>query len=176
MKSIYHINWVILVLILGLGCQKPAPSPSPTNNTNAEGPSQAQPKLPTVKLYVGTNELITEIARSSYQLQTGMMFRKSMEENEAMIFVFSQPSKASFYMRNTSVSLSAAYIDSEGVIREIHDLKPFDETPVDASTDQIRYVLEVRQGWFDRRQIKPGIAVGTERGSLAETFFGSSRR
>ena len=60
-----------------------------------------------------------------------MMFRKEMNENEAMLFVFAQPFHASFYMRNTIIPLSCAYLDTEGEILEIHDLKPMDETPIE---------------------------------------------
>jgi uncharacterized membrane protein (UPF0127 family) len=93
-----------------------------------------------------------------------------MAENEAMLFVFARPYRVSFYMRNTRVPLSAAYIDPEGRIAEIHDLHPFNETPVSAISDRIQYVLEVNQGWFQRHNIPVGTLVRTEAGSLLETF------
>jgi uncharacterized membrane protein (UPF0127 family) len=101
-----------------------------------------------------------------------MMFRKEMNENEAMLFVFAQPYQASFYMRNTLIPLSCAYIDTEGQILEIHDLKPMDETPIEAASANVRYVLETKQGWFERNKIGVGTLVRAETGSLTETFFG----
>ena len=132
-----------------------------------------QPKLPTVKLWLGAKEVIAEQARTPDQVQTGMMFRQQMGENEGMLFIFGQPLRASFWMRNTLIPLSCAYIDSAGVILETHEMKPLDETPIQAAPDsQVRYVLEMPGGWFSRNNIGPGTVVRTERGSLAETYFG----
>ena len=99
------------------------------------------------------------------------MFRKEIAEDEAMIFVFSRPHQTAFYMRNTVVPLSCAYIDSEGVVLEIHNLMPLDETPVQAQSDRIQYVLETKQGWLERNRVGIGAVIRTERGSLSETFF-----
>ena len=74
-------------------------------------------------------------------------------------------------MRNTVIPLSAAYIDPEGTILELHDLKPLEETPVEAGSDNIQFVLETPQGWFKKNNIGVGTVIRTERGSLQETFF-----
>ena len=137
----------------------------------SESPTQAQAKLRTIKLWLGPEELITELALSPKEVETGMMFRTNMPENEGMLFVFANPFRASFWMRNTLLPLSCAYIDPDGVILEEHDMKPKDETPIRADTERVQYVLEVNQGWFKRHSIAVGTQVRTERGSLAETFF-----
>ena len=134
-------------------------------------PTQAQPRLPVIKLLLGTNEIAAELARTPTQWQTGMMFRQEVGEQEGMLFVFPGTQRASFYMKNTKVPLSCAYIDPEGTILEIHDLKPFDEQPVPASSDRVQYVLETAQGWFLRHQVNVGTLIQTERGTLARTFF-----
>jgi len=90
---------------------------------------------------------------------------------EGMLFVFSQPHRAQFWMRNTLLPLSCAYIDSEGTILELHDMKPRDETPIPAASDQVQYVLEMNKGWFERHNVTPGMLINTERGSLSQTFF-----
>ena len=131
--------------------------------------TNAQPKLPTLKLWLGAQELTAELALTPRQIATGMMFRTNLAESEAMLFVFRFPHRTSFYMKNTIVPLSCAYIDSEGIIREIHDLQPLNENPVEAASDEIQYVLEVKQGWFERNRVPVGTLVRTERGSLAET-------
>src|SRR6185295_18033607 len=101
-----------------------------------------------------------------------MMFRTNLAENAGMLFVFAYPHRASFYMKNTLVPLSGAYIDPDGIILEILDMKPKDETPLPAASDRIQYVLEVNQGWFQRHQIAIGTTVRTEKGSLQQTFSG----
>jgi uncharacterized membrane protein (UPF0127 family) len=135
------------------------------------GPTEAQPRLPTISLYLGAENLTAEVARSRIALQTGMMFRKSLPETEGMLFVFAIPQQASFWMKNTEVPLSAAYIDPEGRILEMHDLQPGNTNTVVAASRNIQYVLEVNQGWFQKHRIEVGTLIMTERGSLRETFF-----
>jgi uncharacterized protein len=167
------------ILCLGavlLGCSPKTPEATVEANgharTNApSGPTQAQAKLPTMKLFLGTNEISAELARTQSQWQTGMMYRKTIGESESMLFIFPMPHRASFYMKNTVVPLSCAYIDAEGVILEIHDLKPLDEQPVPAKTDRVQFVLETAQGWFERHHVSAGSALLTEHGGLMETFF-----
>ena len=134
--------------------------------------NRAQRGLPVVRLWLGATELEAEVAISAREIATGMMHRTEMGENEAMLFVFAKPHRTSFYMRNTLIPLSCAYIDSKGTILEIHDMEPLDETPIVASSDRIRYVLEVNRGWFTRHGIGRGTVVATEGGTLQESFFG----
>jgi uncharacterized protein len=130
----------------------------------------AQTNLQVMKLYVGPAELRTELALKPVEIYTGMMWRTNMTDDEGMLFVFASPEPRSFYMRNTKVPLSAAYIDPEGTILEIHDLKPLDESPVPSKADNIQYVLEVPQGWFQRKNISTGAVVRTQFGELKKTF------
>jgi uncharacterized membrane protein (UPF0127 family) len=163
---------LLLVAVLAWlpGCRAEPPSAPPAGGM-AGGLTAAQPKLPTVKLFIGTNELVTEVARTPAQMGAGMMFRQSMAENEAMIFVYPAPQRVGFYMRNTTVPLSCAYLDSAGIIREIYDMKPLDETSIPSVSDQIRYCLEVPQGWFGRHGVAVGAAVSSQLGTLEQTFF-----
>ena len=133
--------------------------------------NHAQPKLKTMKLWLGANELVAEICTNQVQVATGMMFRTNLLGNEAMLFVFGVPHRASFYMKNTVVPLSAAYIDPDGIILEIHDLQPRNEQSVTAGTDRVQYVLETTQGWFKRHGVATGAVVRTEFGTLQKTFF-----
>jgi uncharacterized membrane protein (UPF0127 family) len=130
-----------------------------------------QAKLPTVPLWIGTNELKTEIAHTWPQIMAGMMWRTNMEEMDGMLFVFNEPQKVGFWMRNTLLPLSCAYVDAEGTILELHNMQPRDETPIPSETDRVQYVLEVKQGWFDRHNVKPGMLVATDRGTLPKAFF-----
>src|SRR5829696_3876676 len=107
------------------------PRPMATNSNTNFYSDQALPKLPVIKLWLGRQEIMAEIAAAPRELATGMMYRKEMMgENEGMLFILPVPQQASFYMRNTYVPLSVAYIDTEGTILEIHDLQPLNEEPV----------------------------------------------
>ncbi len=134
-------------------------------------PTQAQPKLPTIKLWLGAEELITEMALSPIQNETGMMYRTNMAENEAMIFVMPFEQQASFWMPNCPLPLSVAYINTDGVIQEIHPLEPYNTNSVYSAAANIRFALETPQGWFDRHHVGTGAVVRTERGSLKQTFL-----
>src|ERR1044072_6529713 len=96
------------------------PTSLPLTNHQLRYLDHAQPRLPTVKLWIGAQEMVSEVARQQIELNTGMMHRKEMGTNDGMLFVMPYPHRTSFYMRNTSVPLSAAYIDPEGTIVEIH--------------------------------------------------------
>jgi hypothetical protein len=134
-------------------------------------PTAAQPKLQTLKLWLGAEEMIAELALTPAQQRAGMMYRTSLAENEGMLFAFPGPHRAAFWMKNCVLPLSAAYIDPEGIILEIHALEPGNTNSVVASTDRVQYVLETRQGWFDRHQVGVGTLVRTERGALKDTFM-----
>jgi uncharacterized membrane protein (UPF0127 family) len=94
-----------------------------------------------------------------------------MAEKEGMLFPLPYTTRASFWMMNCPLPLSAAYIDPGGIIREIHNLQPHNTNAVVSATENIRFVLETPQGWFQRHNVNIGAVVRTERGSLMETFF-----
>ena len=161
------------------GCQdakKITPASAPTNVAPAvHVPAtpyldHAQPRLQTIKLYVGAEEVSTELAMKPVEIFTGMMWRTNMPENTAMLFVFPSAEPRAFYMRNTPLPLSLAYIDPEGVIAEIHDLKPYDESSVPSKAQNIQFVFEVPQGWFQRHNISPGTLIRTQFGDLKTSF------
>jgi len=131
---------------------------------------RAQPKLSTARLFIGNEEVTAELALTRVQIMTGMMFRTNMLENDGMLFAFPNAEQRAFYMKNTLVPLTVAYLDPDGVIVELHDLKPKDETSVFSKSDQIQFVLEMNQGWFSRHSIRTGTVVATEQGTLKEFF------
>src|SRR5258708_27749684 len=157
-------------MVLLSGCGKPAAAP-PAPTIPSGVPTAAKPKLQTMKLWLGSEEVVSELALTEIQQRTGMMFRTNMEENAGMLFVFGGPHRASFWMMNTVLPLSAAYIDSEGVILEIHDFQPRNTNEVVAASSRVQYVLETNQGWFKRHNVREGMLIRTERGSLQDTFF-----
>jgi uncharacterized membrane protein (UPF0127 family) len=171
MKQSFFLTLLLAAAACG-GCRKPSQPPAVAVPTVPGAPTQAQPKLQTMKIYIRTEEMVSELALTEDQQRTGMMFRTNMAENTGMLFPLSFTQRAAFWMKNCPLPLSAAYIDSEGVIQEIHDLQPFDTNSVIAATDNIRFVLETPEGWFQKHHIEPGVAISTERGPLMQTFFG----
>ncbi|MCX8109287.1 MAG: DUF192 domain-containing protein [Verrucomicrobiae bacterium] len=169
----------VMILMTLAGCDKNAPDTRGTPKGSATPPlghlNRALPRLETVKLWLGNQEITAEVARTESEIRTGYMFRTNIADGEGMLFVFGRPIRAAFYMRNTTIPLSCAYIDPEGVILEIHDLKPLDETPVEASSDNVQFVLEVPQGWFERAQVRPGTVVRTQYGALKELNWATLR-
>jgi len=158
-------------LMLCAGCSKPGPPAAPAVVDLAE-PTHAQPTLQTIKLYVGAQEMTAELALTPMQQHTGMMFRTNMAPNAGMLFPLPYTQRASFYMKNCPYALSAAYLDPDGIIQEIHNFEPFNTNPVEAASANIRFVLETPQGWFQQHHIGTGVAVASERGPLMQTFFG----
>lgn len=137
-----------------------APSAKPVTGT-------AQPRLETIKLYLGAAELTVEVADENLERQAGMMHRTTMPKNEGMLFVFPRPHQTGFWMKNTTVPLSIAYIDRASRVIEIYDLHPLNTQPVESRSTRVQYALEVNQGWFAKNGIQPGTVIATERGSLA---------
>ncbi|MBV8173921.1 MAG: DUF192 domain-containing protein [Verrucomicrobia bacterium] len=115
--------------------------------------------LKTVELKILNANLKAEVADTPQASENGLMFRDSLPEDRGMLFVFEQPKTASFWMRNTKIPLSIAYIDSTGKILEIRSLKPLDETAVLSASDRVAFALEVNQGWFGRHGISPGAQI-----------------
>jgi uncharacterized protein len=115
--------------------------------------------LRTVNLQISGTPLTVEVADTPQALENGLMFRTSLPEDRGMLFVFDEPRKATFWMKNTKIPLSIAFVDSGGSILEIKSMFPFDETVVPSASDQVAYALEVNQGWFDRHHISAGSQI-----------------
>jgi uncharacterized protein len=115
--------------------------------------------LKVVPLKIAHSSLFAEVADTPQTSANGLMFRDSLPDDHGMLFVFEKPQTASFWMRNTKIPLSIAYIDSVGKILEIESLKPLDETPVASASGEVAYALEVNEGWFKRNGISPGATI-----------------
>ena len=102
-----------------------------------------------------TKTVKAELAITPQEQQTGFMFRKDIPDGTGMLFIFEKEQLLAFWMKNTPTPLSIAYIDSNGIIKDIFDMQPFSLETI-ASTTKARYALEVPQGWF----AKEGIEVG----------------
>jgi len=176
-KRSAHLNAMKSLVLIGLlgvmalaGCEQKTTPPPSLATFGVQLPTRAQPKLPSLRLWLGESELSTEMALTPIQQATGMMFRTNLDENAGMIFPLTSPQRAAFWMTNCPLPLTAAYIDPQGQILEIHELHANDATSVFSDAENIFYVLEVNQGWFARHHIEPGTTVRTEKGTLGETF------
>jgi len=170
--KVFNLFVLTASLALLAGCTKPDASTT-LNAPSVDDllPKHAQPKLPTMKLYLGAETLEAELALTEDQEMTGMMFRTNIQETDAMLFVLPQPQRANFWMKNCPESISAAYLTPDGVIREVHHLEQNDTNGVLAAREDIQFVLETKEGWFTRHHIAPGMVIQTEKGPLAETFL-----
>jgi uncharacterized membrane protein (UPF0127 family) len=122
-------------------------------------PAQAQdgpqPKLPTTPLTAGMHVIQAELAVTPLQKMIGMMHRRTMGTNEGMLFVYDTASQQCFWMRNTLIPLTIAFIGDDGRIVNMADMAALDETS-HCSDKPVRFALEMNQGWFAKRGIKPG--------------------
>jgi uncharacterized protein len=190
------VAWVVSAAVLLAACDKPgqASAPPPAapagTTTPAVTPStpaapapppaaepevifhsnRAQTNLPIVKLLIGPHELDAELCTTITQVATGMMHRKGIGTNDAMFFAFAIGQQRSFYMKNVDFPIAAAYIDTDGVVQEIVQLKARDVTPVPSQSDRIQYVLETAPDWFTRNNVGVGALVTTPKGELRATL------
>jgi uncharacterized membrane protein (UPF0127 family) len=117
-----------------------------------------QPRLDTLTLSAGMHNIRAEVARTPLQTQTGMMFRTEMAQHEGMLFVFEGLARRCFWMRNTLLPLSIAFIADDGRIVNLADMEPQSEQS-HCSAEPVRFALEMNQGWFAKRGIKPGFRL-----------------
>ncbi len=103
--------------------------------------------------------LDVQLAQTPEQRQIGLMWRKEMPQHEGMLFVFEQAATQCFWMRNTLIPLSAAFVADDGTIVNIADMKPQSDDS-HCSEKPVRYVLEMNVGWFAKRQLKAGYKLG----------------
>ncbi|XDD51359.1 DUF192 domain-containing protein [Leptospira sp. WS92.C1] len=109
--------------------------------------------LEKITIYVDEYPLLVEVVNTPQDRAKGLMYRKSMGENEGMLFVFSEPNYLSFWMKNTFLPLSIAYFNRDRRITDIHDMKPNQTKELYHSSEKVLFALEVNQGWFAKRKI-----------------------
>jgi uncharacterized membrane protein (UPF0127 family) len=117
-----------------------------------------QLNLPRTKITAGMYLIDTQVAATPEQRTTGLMFRPQMPSGEGMLFVFDAPSEQCFWMKNTLLPLTAAFVADDGTIVNLADMKP-QTTNSHCSEKPVRYVLEMNQGWFAQKGIKAGFKL-----------------
>ena len=121
----------------------------------------AQMDLPRVQLSAGMHLIDAQVAGTPQQRQVGLMFRHQMPQHEGMLFVFEQPATQCFWMKNTLLALTAAFVAEDGTIVNLADMKPQTEDS-HCSARPVRYVLEMNQGWFAAKHLRAGNKLGGE--------------
>ena len=121
-------------------------------------PQQAQTNFPRGQLQAGMFQIDAQVAATPKQREIGLMFRQEMAAHEGMLFVFEQPQQQCFWMKNTLLPLTAAFVDEDGTIVNLADMKP-QSTQSHCSDQPVRFVLEMNQGWFAKRNIKKGFKL-----------------
>lgn len=114
--------------------------------------------LQRVKITAGMHLISAQVAQTPEQRQTGLMHRKEMPQSEGMLFVFEQPGQQCFWMKNTLLPLTAAFVADDGTIVNLEDMKP-QTTDSHCSTKPVRYVLEMNQGWFAKKGLRAGFKL-----------------
>lgn len=111
--------------------------------------------LERIALQAGMHRIDAQVAQTSSEREIGLMMRKSMPQHEGMLFVFPEPGVQCFWMKNTLLPLSAAFVADDGTIANIADMQPM-TTDSHCSARPVRFVLEMNKGWFDRVGYKAG--------------------
>lgn len=114
-----------------------------------------QTQLPRVQLQTGMYQIDAQVASTHEQRAIGLMYRTDMPQHEGMLFVFEQPQVQCFWMKNTLMPLTAAFIADDGRIVNLADMQP-QTTDSHCSDKPVRYVLEMKQGWFAAKHIRKG--------------------
>ena len=115
-------------------------------------------KLPTTTLHINDHAVIVEIAADGETRAQGLMHRDKLGTNKGMLFVYPDVKPRAFWMKNTRIPLSIAYVDASGEIKRIADMKPLD-TSRTPSLYPVKYALEVNKGWFEAHGIEAGDTV-----------------
>jgi len=122
----------------------------------AQGSPQLQ--LPRIQLQAGMHQIQAQVAATPDQRSVGLMHRAEMPQAEGMLFAFEQAAQQCFWMKNTLLPLTAAFIADDGTIVNLADMKP-QTTDAHCSEQPVRWVLEMNQGWFAKRGIKAGFKL-----------------
>jgi len=147
------IQWAFLITVITALCWLTALVPIRAQ-TDAGVPA-AEP-MQTIALHLGKATIRAEIASTPAQRERGLMFRTTLGDNDGMVFLMPGIGPATFWMKNTLIPLSIAFLDHDGTVLEVHDMKAQDETITHSASDKIAYALEMNLHWFSLNGIKPG--------------------
>lgn len=120
--------------------------------------AQQVARFPVISLNAGIHVIKAEVVAREAERQQGLMFREKMGPSEGMVFLFEAPADVCMWMKNTLIPLSVAFIDTNGKIVNIEDMQPQTTEP-HCAKKLVRYALEMNQGWFKQKNIRPGTVI-----------------
>jgi uncharacterized membrane protein (UPF0127 family) len=144
------MNRFRLLTVIALALIAPARAQDTTDGTPQS--------LPKVDLHIGKAKLHTQIASTPQEGEIGLMYVRRMPDNDGMLFVL-PVGRAQFWMKNTLIPLSIAFLDKDGTVLELHDMKAMDETITRSDSDRVAYAIEANLFWFDLNAIAPGMKI-----------------
>jgi uncharacterized membrane protein (UPF0127 family) len=150
-----------LLVGLGVGCHRSDASVAPKSLADR------------FDIAVGGKVVHLQLAVAMPEMERGLMERRDLGPDDGMLFVYERPQRMSFWMRNTPTPLDIGFFDSSGMLEEIYPMQPFDETGVQSRSTLLCLALEMNQGWFRDRGLKPGaqIDVAAVRAALKARGF-----
>ena len=123
---------------------------------------------------VGGKAVRMQLAVKRAEMEHGLMGRTDLKADEGMLFVYTDPQRMSFWMRNTPSPLDIGFFTADGILREVYPMYPFDETPVVSRNEALVYALEMKQGWFEFNGVKPGAQLDLKALAVALRARGES--
>lgn len=105
---------------------------------------------------VGDKMVRVQLAILDAEQERGLMYRRDLGRDDGMLFVYAKPQQMNFWMRNTPTALDIGFFDPDGVLFEVYPMQPFDETTVSSRSANVKFPLEMNQGWFAQNGIRPG--------------------
>lgn len=153
MFRLTQLVWLAAALSLLISCGNHQ-AKAPGVPANALGP------LHSIECVIAEQNVVIELAITPSEQRQGLMYRESMPDNHGMLFIYQKPQYMAFWMKNTKIPLSIAYIREDGIIGNIEDMEPhhgpFDPVTNYRSNYKSLYALEMNQGWFETHGLKPG--------------------
>jgi len=146
-----HLASRILPLALCIACCRPPVS--------RPSPPAPRPSLPTIELRIKDAHIYAEVVSKPEDRALGLMFRRSLAPDSGMLFAFDEDEFQRFWMKNTLIPLSIAYITSDSLISDILEMAPMDTATPYVSSRPVRYALEMNSGWFQSHGIRTGDTV-----------------
>lgn len=161
-KTIAPFALLLSLLLFLTACTESQDSSSAT----AQQPQQVDADIASIEDYlpltIGKKEIQIQLALTQTEQSKGLMFRDELPADHGMLFLFRKPEKRSFWMRNTRIPLDIGYITRDGVLREVYQMKPYDESGTPSARTDILMALEMNQGWFLKNGIRPGMEINLD--------------
>jgi len=148
-NKVYRFGLAVSIFCLIILCRSP----------KKEKPNVIQPEPTKINLVINKVRISVEVANNPEERTTGLMYRSGLEPDQGMLFVFDEAGIYPFYMKNTKIPLSIAFIDKDGIIIDIQQMTPLDEQTLHFPAKPFLFSLEVNQGWFLQKGIKEGDTV-----------------